>query len=300
MSRLAIILIMIHGVLLADPSVKRPAEADIEPEPVKSGLSGDLDGVYREGEYLVEGPLAVPAGKEALFTEGAVLFFPPGTGISVFGKLIIRGDVSQPVILRSACGKNIFRSDKAERRRRCSWHGIVQGDTLAAIEINHAQISGAAIGLNLVGVSENIAIMNTVFNNSTTAHITANKVPMKVPDNIMVNLDMRRSGNLIVETPAKSRGERKSGKRLAAQSISIGTAAGAVVFGALALKFNGDMHDYEDRLSSSAGRDTYSHRSDLNEARLSRNRSLAGMGVCLGVAVTPALVRIIREKIEKK
>lgn len=89
-------------------------------------ISGDLTGSLITGNYFVDGDALVPAGEVLTVMKGTKLSFAEGAGLTVQGKLIVKGGKDAPVA---------FTGDK--------WRGIVVAQGGAA-EIAHASFESCA------------------------------------------------------------------------------------------------------------------------------------------------------------
>jgi hypothetical protein len=108
-------------------------------------LSGEQDGVYEKGSYVVSEDIVVREGMTLTFLPGTVVRFEPYAGIVVRGALVCTGEPTAPVVFTSADDRPSSEGPRAQPQP-FDWNGI-RIERKGRAELAYVKVSYSTYGI---------------------------------------------------------------------------------------------------------------------------------------------------------
>jgi hypothetical protein len=145
-------------------------------------LSGEQDGFFEKGEYLVTKTISVKKGKCISFAQGSVVRFKPYTGIVVEGSISCQGEPSSPVVFTSDQNR-LPLSGAAGLPAPFDWNGIECADSSDSCVLSFVQISYSTFGVSMKNPLAKVKLDNAVFYKNGRNDLTVAGSNVSVQDN---------------------------------------------------------------------------------------------------------------------
>ncbi|MBD3390927.1 MAG: hypothetical protein GF418_02690 [Chitinivibrionales bacterium] len=243
-------------------------------------LSGEQDGLYERGNYVVTGDVEVKAGRAMRISPGSFLRFRPGTGMVVRGTLECAGDPVLPVVFTSTADTGAGARNKA---LPFDWAGIEIRDS-GALRCEHARISFSTFGIR-ADSSSLVELHNVIFLRNGSADLQIGPSVVVVEEGAACDYSSRTEGYAGSGT-ARRRGGRRGrerGPRLKAR-VGLGVTCGLVAaLGAgLAIYEHMRAGEYEEKYETGMG-------SNVAEYKRLYRQSIAGRNISIAAAAAGAV-----------
>ncbi len=146
-------------------------------------LSGEQDGTFEKGDYVVTKTVTVAKGKTIRFAAGSVVRFRPYTGLIVDGSIICDGSPSAPVVLTSdenrlpSPGKNASPAP-------FDWNGIEVGESADSCVCSFVQISYSTFGILVKSPRTTVTLDNVTFQKNGRGDVNVAGADQSAQDNV--------------------------------------------------------------------------------------------------------------------
>ena len=258
-------------------------------------LSGELSGVYKQGEYVISGTVYVLPSNTLTFLPGTKIFFDKFSDLTVEGSLVCEGTKDSIILFES---KSVLTPRMPETM---DWNGITCSEKSERVSLAYCTIAHSVYGLKIDVSQTSVSLDHVVFKDNGTSSLSRDGKPIFTPDSVPVSFDCKQGtancilikdtseagGKLLKQTRPPLASVKKQHTWRLPVRISLG-AVGLIGAG-LWLYGHSEAEKYNDRYTSdSNGQQAASDRKKRDEAVVLRTlgiiaciTGLAGCGVTL-------------------
>jgi hypothetical protein len=176
-------------------------------EKIVGGDVASKDFIASHGPFVVEKDIIIPAGTTVEIPAGCVFLFANFTGIQVYGKLLVKGTSSKPVIFTSKQDPE-YNPQSDQLPNPFDWNGIYISKESAGSIFDNFRLSYSVYGIK--SQSEHLVIQNGLFQQNGQYHVTIREKIQVVQENIPFNFDAQDTGR---ESGTATREPRRSESR---------------------------------------------------------------------------------------
>jgi hypothetical protein len=150
--------------------------------PMETPLSGEQDGDFETGNYIVTGTVVVKRGKTLSFSPGCIVRFKRYTGIVVEGTMKCKGTSGLPIMFTS---DNHRTSDQgtANPLTPFDWTGIVVVDSMGVLDFEFTHVLYATFGLDVRSGLAKVRLKNAYFDENGQFNVRINGNQLDVKEN---------------------------------------------------------------------------------------------------------------------
>jgi hypothetical protein len=145
-------------------------------------LSGEQDGLFERGEYVVVKTVTVRSGRTISFAAGSVVRFMPYTGLVVQGSLVCRGEPSSPVVFTSDENRQPPPT-RSSSPAPFDWNGIEVADSADSCVCAFVQISFSAFGISVKSSHTLVRLDNVLFQKNGRGDLSVAGADQSAQDN---------------------------------------------------------------------------------------------------------------------
>lgn len=146
-------------------------------------LSGEQDGLFDKGDYVVVKTVTVRKGKTISFAAGSIIRFRPYTGIVVEGSIVCNGEQSSPVVFTSDENRQ-QQPDRNASPAPFDWNGIELAESADSCVCANVQISYSTFGIAVKGRQAFVKLTNIVFQKNGRDDVAVADSSLSAQDNV--------------------------------------------------------------------------------------------------------------------
>lgn len=147
-------------------------------------LSGEISSAAIDSSgnpYIIEQTIVIPRGKQVVIREGCVFLFKSYTGITVLGKLFIKGTPEHNVVLTS-CNDIVYMPNSEQTARAFDWNGITLASEADTMAMDNFKLSFSTFGIK--AQNGKISLKNAVFSGNGQYNFMIRQKLLAVQENV--------------------------------------------------------------------------------------------------------------------
>jgi hypothetical protein len=148
-------------------------------------LSGELSGVYKQGEYVISGTVYVLPSNTLTFLPGTKIYFDKFSDLNIEGSLICEGTRDSVILFES---KSALTPRLPET---LDWNGITCSEKAERISLSYCTIAHSVYGIKIDVSQTSVRLDHVVFKDNGTSSLSRDGKPVFTPDSVPVSFDCK-------------------------------------------------------------------------------------------------------------